>query len=89
MPFDNLNNNHYTAAEKTAATTALNALETALTAKFKNLSADERKKYGSINEQNKLIVNKEIEARWVCFVLSYDEGLTIKPSTLTNVFNTG
>ena len=37
----------------------------------------------------KLIVNKEIEARWVCFVLSDDEGLTIKPSTLTNVFNTG
>lgn len=58
MPFENLNNVHYTAVEKTAVTTALNALETALTAKLRNLSPEERKKYGSINEQNKLIVNK-------------------------------
>jgi hypothetical protein len=61
MPFENLNNVHYTAAEKTAASTALTALETALTAKFRNLSPDERKKYGSINEQNKLIVNKALD----------------------------
>jgi hypothetical protein len=61
MPFENLNNVHYTAAEKTATTTALNALETALAAKFRNLSPDERKKYGSINEQNKLIVNKVLD----------------------------
>jgi hypothetical protein len=58
MPFENLNNNHYVAAEKTAVGTSLTALETALNAKIKNLSAEERQKYGSVNEQNKLIVNK-------------------------------
>lgn len=58
MPFENLNNIHYAAAEKTAVGTSLTALETALNAKIKNLSAEERQKYGSVNEQNKLIVNK-------------------------------
>ncbi|WP_269224384.1 hypothetical protein [Flavobacterium sp. IMCC34518] len=58
MPFENLNNNHYVAAEKTVVGTSLTALETALSAKIKNLSAEERQKYGSINESNKLIVNK-------------------------------
>ena len=63
MPFDNLNNQHYTVAEKTAATDAMTALETALAEKFRNLSPDERKRYGSINEQNKLIVNKALDYR--------------------------
>ncbi|WP_293890364.1 hypothetical protein [Flavobacterium sp.] len=63
MPLENLNNVHYTAAEKTAVGTALTALETALTAKLRNLSADERRKYGSINEQNKLVVNKALDYR--------------------------
>lgn len=63
MPFENLNNIHYTAAEKTAVTTGLTSLETALTAKLRNLTPDERKKYGSINEQNKLIVNKSRDYR--------------------------
>lgn len=58
MPFENLNNNHYTAGEKTAVQTALSTIETTLSPKFRNLSAEERKKYGSVNEQNKLIVNK-------------------------------
>jgi patatin-like phospholipase/acyl hydrolase len=58
MPFENLNSIHYSAAEKTAVATSLTALETSLVAKFKNLSSEERLKYGSINEQNKLIVNK-------------------------------
>lgn len=63
MPFENLNNNHFTAAEKTAALAALTTLETTLSAKYKNLSPEERKKYGSINEQNKLIVNKVLDYR--------------------------
>ncbi|HLF52822.1 hypothetical protein [Flavobacterium sp.] len=58
MPFDNLNGNHYTPAEKTAVVTSLTALEGSLIAKFRNLSPEERQKFGSINEQNKLIVNK-------------------------------
>ncbi len=63
MPLDNLNNIHYTAAEKTAVSTGLASLETTLIAKLRNLSPDERKKYGSINEQNKLIVNKTHDYR--------------------------
>lgn len=58
MPFENLNSNHYLAAEKTAVNTNLKALETSLLARIKNLNAEERQKYGSINETNKLIVNK-------------------------------
>lgn len=63
MPFENLNNVHYTAEEKTAATKAIDDLEAALTPKFRNLTPEERKKYGSINEQNKLIVNKALDYR--------------------------
>jgi hypothetical protein len=84
MPFENLNNNHYTAAEKTAVQSALSSLETTLSPKYRNLTAEERKKYGSINEQNKLIVNKVKDYRdsapslcspdvdWVEFQADYD-----------------
>ena len=58
MPLENLNGIHYTAAEKTAVGTSLTAIETALAIKFKNLSPDERTKFGSVQEQNKLIINK-------------------------------
>ena len=63
MPFENLNNTHYTTAQKTATLEAITALEVALASNFKNLTAEERKKYGSINEQNKLIVNKALAYR--------------------------
>ncbi|MFB9076427.1 hypothetical protein ACFFLS_24440 [Flavobacterium procerum] len=58
MPLENLNGLHYTAAEKTTVNTALNSLMTALSAKFKNLLPEERSRYGSVNEQNKLLINK-------------------------------
>lgn len=58
MPLDNLNGLHYTAAEKATVGTSLTAIETALAAKFKNLSPEERSKFGSVQEQNKLIINK-------------------------------
>jgi hypothetical protein len=58
MPLDNLNSNHYTAAEKTLVLDGLAAMQTILNSKLRNLSTEERKKFGSINEQNKLIVNK-------------------------------
>jgi len=58
MPFENLNNNHFLPVEKKAVTTNLDALEATLMPKIKNLSPEERQKYGSINETNKLIVNK-------------------------------
>lgn len=58
MPFTNLENRHFTAAEKTTINGLLTQLEAALVNKTANLTPEERKKYGSINEQNKLIVNK-------------------------------
>jgi len=56
-----LNNTHLTAAQVTAATTALAALETELAVININLSAEDRQRYGSINEQNKLLVNKTMD----------------------------
>ncbi len=47
-----------TAAEFTALNTALDTLMTTLSPKAVNLTAEERQKYGSIGEQNKLIVQK-------------------------------
>ena len=58
MALTNLNNNHLTAANVTAAKNALTQLETALASINATLTADDRQKYGSINEQNKLFVNK-------------------------------
>lgn len=63
MLLENLINTHFTASQKTTTTEALNALETALAGNFRNISAEERRKYGSINEQNKLIVNKVFSYR--------------------------
>lgn len=58
MPFINFDSRHFTAAEKTAVTTALTALEVALNPKLANMTGEERQQYGSVNEQNKLIINK-------------------------------
>lgn len=58
MPISNLNNNHLTVTQVTAANDALAQLETALAVININLTAEDRQRYGSINEQNKLFVNK-------------------------------
>ena len=58
MPFTNFESRHFTGDEIVAVNDALMALETALSTKQANLTAEERKQYGSINEQNKLVVNK-------------------------------
>ncbi|HTG65500.1 MAG TPA: hypothetical protein VL859_03910 [Flavobacterium sp.] len=58
MALTNLNNNHLAATNVTAAKTAITQLETALASISVNLTAEDRQKYGSINEQNKLFVNK-------------------------------
>lgn len=58
MPITNLNNTHLTAAQVTAINNALTNLETALASINTQLTPEERKQYGSINEQNKLLVNK-------------------------------
>lgn len=58
MSFNNLDNRHFSATEKTAINTVLANLELSLADKLANLSAVERQQYGSVNEQNKLIINK-------------------------------
>lgn len=58
MSFNNLDNRHFSATEKTAINTVLANLELALADKLANLSAIERQQFGSVNEQNKLIINK-------------------------------
>ncbi|KFE97084.1 hypothetical protein IX38_21720 [Chryseobacterium luteum] len=58
MGLTNLNSTHLSSAKVTAAQDAIAALENALAEITVNLSAQDRKNYGSINEQNKLFVNK-------------------------------
>lgn len=58
MGLTNLNSTHLSGAKITAAKDAIAALENALAEITINLSPEDRKRYGSINEQNKLFVNK-------------------------------
>jgi hypothetical protein len=58
MPFSNLISAHYTTEEKASVNKALASVEETLSSKLVNLSPDDRQKYGSVGEQNKLIVNK-------------------------------
>lgn len=58
MSIDNLNNVHLTEEQINAINQALTNLETALKPLKVNLTAEERNKYGRVNEQNKLFINK-------------------------------
>lgn len=58
MPITNLGRIHVTAAQMTSIDNALNAIETVLVNITQNLDADERVRFGSINETHKLLVNK-------------------------------
>ena len=58
MPLKDLIQNQLTVADTDAITKALTDIENAIKAKTVNLTPDERQKYGSINEQNTLFVNK-------------------------------
>lgn len=85
MPFNNLENRHFTTAEKTALSTLLTQVEGALVNKTANLTPEERQKYGSVNEQNKLIINKVKDFRdnqpalsspevdWVEFLADFED----------------
>jgi N-acetyl-anhydromuramyl-L-alanine amidase AmpD len=50
-------------ADRTKINGLIAEIEAALAGKTGTLSADERKRYGSVNEQNKLVVNKAREYR--------------------------
>ncbi|MBK7936647.1 MAG: hypothetical protein IPJ82_05960 [Lewinellaceae bacterium] len=58
MPFHDVVQQHIQTEELAALDKALDALEKAVENQKRNLTPDERKKYGSINEANKLFVNK-------------------------------
>ena len=63
MPLKDQISSPLTAAEMTSLNTALDNAITTLTPKTVNVTAEERQKYGSIGEQNKLIVQKvELQA---------------------------
>ena len=84
MPFTNFDSRHFATTEKTAVNNAVTAIETALATKLANLTAEERQQYGSVNEQNKLIINKVKDFRdsqpalsspdvdWAEFMNDYD-----------------
>ena len=58
MPFLNFESRHFSETEKTDITAALQVLQAALAGKLAVLTPEERQQYGSVNEQNKLIINK-------------------------------
>lgn len=58
MPLDNLGMQKLTPDAILATIDLVNQLDATLGSEMVNLSPEERQKYGSINEQNKLLVNK-------------------------------
>lgn len=58
MPFTNFDSRHFSVTEKAAVNDAIASLELATSTKLANLTPSERQQYGSVNEQNKLIINK-------------------------------
>ncbi|MCG8409713.1 MAG: hypothetical protein MI739_00320 [Bacteroidales bacterium] len=71
---------HITEEEKTLIDTAIDSLETNLSDKVVNLTGSERKRYGSISEQNKLFVNK-------VFYYSKDQSSLRSPDVDWDEFN--
>lgn len=58
MPINNLNNTHLTQVQKDEVNDALRTLENSLETLTVTLTPEERQTYGSVNEQNKLLINK-------------------------------
>lgn len=58
MPLKDLIQNQLTAGDIDSINKALDNIQAIITGKMVNLTPDERQKYGSINEQHKLLVNK-------------------------------
>lgn len=85
MPIDNLGRKHITPAQITAIDAALDTVINTLTAITTNLNDEDRKKFGSINEQNKLFANsiqdyastqpelKSTDIDWVEFNADYTD----------------
>lgn len=58
MALDNFGREHFSDAEQQNVRSLLDSLIIALSPKLRELNDEERSRYGSINEQNKLLVNK-------------------------------
>ena len=63
MPTQDTIQLHFTDAEKTDAMDLIAQLEVLLQPKLRNLDEEENNRYGAINEQNKLLVNKVLDYR--------------------------
>lgn len=58
MPVTNLNRQHFSDEKKTQTDVLLDQLEELLKDNAVNLNPEDRQRYGSVNEQNKLFINK-------------------------------
>ncbi len=61
MPLHNLNQKHITDEDKVAIDNAINAFALSVKDYLINLTPEERQRYGSIAEKNKLLVNKVLD----------------------------
>lgn len=61
MPISNLNNIHFSQAEMDAINKGWDEILTILNGKSRNLNPEERQKYGSVSEQNKLVIQKMLD----------------------------
>jgi patatin-like phospholipase/acyl hydrolase len=61
MPFTNLNSDHFSPEEQEQINKGWGLIMQVLQKKTRNLSPEERKTYGSISEENKLIVQKVLD----------------------------
>ena len=61
MPISNLNNVHFTQPEEDAINKAWTDILAVLNTKSVNLNPEERQKFGSVAEKNKLVVLKTLE----------------------------
>lgn len=61
MPVTNLNNDHFTTEDQEQINNAWSMIMQVLNRKTRNLSPQERKQYGSIAEENKLVVQKVLD----------------------------
>ena len=84
MSFTNFDSRHFSTSEKAAFNTAFTSVSLVITSKLANLSPTERQQFGSVNEQNKLVINKvktfndtqpllsSPDVDWIEFNLDYD-----------------
>ena len=61
MPISNLNNDHFSQADMDKINEGWANILAVLNTKSRNLTPEERQKFGSVSEQNKLVVQKTLD----------------------------